>query len=130
MPSRSAEFRANGPEILELQGFPPATEMLLGAARTLEGGKPIVLADQEDGLKAAVALDLNTATLAKSAGTVRLPHTLAPEEVLIKGINDPFIEKLDEVRAVIAFAHTRDLNVEEVDHGLRLSGAQIGRAHV
>ena len=126
MPSRSAEFRANGPELLQLQGFPPATEMLLGAARTLEGGKPIVLADQEDGLKAAVALDLNTATLAKSTVTVPLPQTLAPEEVLIKGINDPFIDKLDEVRAVIAFAHTRDLNIEEVDHGLRISGAPSG----
>src|SRR5699024_12271670 len=58
--------------------------------------------------------------------TVPLLQTLAPEEALIRGINDPFIDKLDEVRAVIAFAHTRELDIEEVDHGLRLSGATSG----
>ena len=114
------------PTLSDLHGFPPATEMVLGAARTLEDGKPIILSENNDGLTFAVSLDLTTAELAKSSRAVPLPSSLATEEVLIRGINDPFIVVLDEVRAVIAFAHTRGLNIEEVDHGLRLSGATPG----
>lgn len=121
--THSDETRATAPE---LQGAPPATEMVLGAARTIEGGKPIVLADGNEGAKFAVSLDLDTATFSKSSAAVLRPSDLPPEEVLIKGINDPFIDALDEVRAVIAFAHARGLNIEEVDHGLRLSNAETG----
>jgi len=129
MPSHMDETRAlvtEIPTLSDLHGFPPATEMVLGAARTLEDGKPIILSENNDGLTFAVSLDLTTAELAKSSRAVPLPSSLATEEVLIRGINDPFIDVLDEVRAVIAFAHTRRLNIEEVDHGLRLSGATPG----
>ncbi|MGO2165432.1 DUF6882 domain-containing protein [Corynebacterium casei] len=119
------------PAIPELNGAQPASEVILAAARALESGNTILIANQSDGSKAAISVDIASVTPAKSSVTVPSPTHVPFEKVLIEGIGDPLVSGLNEVRAVTAFAHLRGLSIEEADHGLRIHGAdQATDAHV
>ena len=110
------------PAIAELAGTQPASELVLAAARALEGGNTILIGNQSDGSKAAISVDIASATPAKGSVTVPSPAQIPVEQVLIEGIGDPMVSGLNEVRAVTAFAHSRGLGIDEVDHGLRIHG--------
>ncbi|MEY8578725.1 DUF6882 domain-containing protein [Corynebacteriaceae bacterium 6-324] len=111
------------PAIAELNGAQPASEVILAAARALESGNTILIANQSDGSKAAISVDIASATPAKGSVTVPSAAHIPFEKVLIEGIGDPMVSGLNEVRAVTAFAHSRGLSIEEVDHGLHIHGA-------
>lgn len=111
------------PAIAELNGAQPASEVILAAARALEGGNTILIANQSDGSRAAISVDIASATPAKGSVTVPSAAHIPFEKVLIEGIGDPMVSGLNEVRAVTAFAHSRGLSIEEVDHGLHIHGA-------
>jgi hypothetical protein len=111
------------PAIPELSGAQPASEVILAAARALESGNTILIANQSDGAKAAISVDIASATPAKGSVTVPSAARIPFEKVLIEGIGDPMVSGLNEVRAVTAFAHSRGLSIEEVDHGLHIHGA-------
>ncbi len=111
------------PAIAELNGAQPASEVILAAARALESGNTILIANQSDGSKAAISVDIASATPAKGSVTVPSSDHIPFEKVLIEGIGDPMVSGLNEVRAVTAFAHSRGLSIEEVDHGLHIHGA-------
>ena len=111
------------PAIAELNGAQPASEVILAAARALESGNTILIANQSDGSKAAISVDIASATPAKGSVTVPSADHIPFEKVLIEGIGDPMVSGLNEVRAVTAFAHSRGLSIEEVDHGLHIHGA-------
>ena len=119
------------PAIAELNGAQPASEVILAAARALDCGNTILIANQSDGSKAAISVDIASATPAKGSVTVPSADHIPFEKVLIEGIGDPMVSGLNEVRAVTAFAHLRGLSIEEADHGLRIHGAdQATDAHV
>lgn len=120
---RWATARKRDPAISQLHGEQPLSELLLAAARTLEGGNPILIGDQANGDKAAIATDLAQAQSSTGSWSAPSPDAISVDKVLMEGIGDPFIEELDEIRAVVSFAQHRGLHVEEVDHGLRLTGA-------
>lgn len=111
------------PAIAELNGVQPASEVILAAARALESGNTILIANQSDGSKAAISVDIASGTPAKGSVTVPSAAHIPFEKVLIEGIGDPMVSGLNEVRAVAAFAHSRGLSIEEVDHGLHIHGA-------
>lgn len=111
------------PAIAELNGAQPASEIILAAARALESGNTILIANQSDGSKAAISVDIASATPAKGSVTVPSADHIPFEKVLIEGIGDPMVSGLNEMRAVTAFAHSRGLSIEEVDHGLHIHGA-------
>ena len=124
--ARSEKPHFSETEIPELYGSPRATEMLHAAARTVEGGHPLVLSERDNAVKDVIALDLETTVYAKDSFALPRPGDIPCEKVLIEGISDPFIAEVDEVRAVVAFAHARGLGIYEIDHGLRLIGATSG----
>src|SRR5699024_1097202 len=82
--------------------------------------------ERDNEVKDVIALDLETAVCAKDSFAPPRPGDVPSEKVLIEGISDPFIAEVDEVRAVVAFAHARGLGIYEIDHGLRLIGATSG----
>lgn len=120
---RWATARKRDPAISQLHGEQPLSELLLAAARTLEGGNPILIGDQANGHKAAIAIDLAQAQSSTGSWSAPSPDAISVGKVLIEGIGDPFIEELDEIRAVVSFAQHRGLHVEEGDQGLRLTSA-------
>lgn len=113
-------------DIAELHGSHPPSEIILAAARTLEGGNTILIGDQENGTKAVVSVDITQADPSKSGLNLLSPQAVRAEKVLVEGIGDPLIGELDELRAVRAFAHNRGLGIEELSHGLRLRNAEAG----
>lgn len=120
----------DSPAIAELAGTQPASEVILAAARALEGGNTILIGNQSDGSKAAISVDIASATPAKGSVTVPSPAQIPVEQVLIEGIGDPMVSGLNEVRAVTTFAHSRGLNIEEANHGLRIHDTDHASARV
>lgn len=109
-------------DIAELHGSTQASELLLAAARAIEGGNTILIGDQADGNMAAISVDIAQAKPAKNHAVLPAPASIATENVLISGIGDPLLDQIDEMRAVAAFAHARGLEIEEAGTGLRLHG--------
>src|SRR5699024_8547403 len=63
--ARSEKPHFSETEFPELYGSPRATEMLHAAARTFEGGHPLVLSERDNEVKDVIALDLETSVCEK-----------------------------------------------------------------